>query len=122
MSPLVSPAQISALQTVAYRGLDSSATVIRPIQVETDFGSDASWATVSIDTPCWIRGVNIVSTIISTAMRESVVGVFRIHFEQDTDIDHGDRVIIGDSTYDIIDINVENTIQIFRTALGKKIE
>jgi len=124
MSPLVSPAQLTALRGVAYHGLDSTATVTRQTQVETAFGSESSWTTISTGTPCWVRGVNIPSVVTTGSMREVVIGAFRIHFEQDADVRANDRVTVdGDgSVYDIIDMNRENTIQIFRTAIGKKVE
>lgn len=120
--PLVSGTQLTALRTVANNGLDSVATaILRSIQTETDFGSEDNWATVLLDEPCWVR--NQASTNVSTmASRLAVTGTFRIHFVAGLDVQPGDRVVVEDATYDITDTNVENTLQIFTTAVARKVE
>lgn len=120
---LVSPGQIAALRKVAYRGLETTTTtILRSIQVETDFGSDAQWATVDIDVPCWIRNVALTPNLTAYAMRETMVNTFRIHFESDVDIEIADRLVIEGSTLDVIDTNIENTYKIYLSCLGKKVE
>ena len=68
------------------------------------------------------RSIGLAANVIDVAMREAVVGSFRIHFEWGTDIDHGDRIVVGGQSFDVIDINIENTLQVFTTALAKKVE
>jgi len=51
-----------------------------------------------------------------------MVGTLRIHFEIDRDIEIADRLVVDGSVLDVIDMNVENTYKIFKTALGKKVE
>lgn len=120
--PLVSATQLTALRAVANNGLDSLATaVLRPIQVETDFGSEDNWATVVLDVPCWVRSQS--ATNVSTmASRLAVTGTFRIHFVAGSDVQRSDRVVISDEVYDVTDTNVENTLQIFTTAVARKVE
>jgi len=120
--PLVSATQLTALRAVGNQGLDSSAVIMRQTQVETAFGSEASWVVVTSDVPCWVRAMGLAASIIDIAMREAIIGSFRIHFEVGTDIAKGDRVVVDGSTFDIIDLNHENTLQIFTTAVGKKVE
>lgn len=120
--PLVSQTQLNALRAVAYNGLDSVATaVIRSVQGETAFGSEDLWATVLLDEPCWVRSQS--STNVSTmASRLAVTGTFRIHFRAGVDVQPGDRCVVEDATYDISETNVENTLQIFTTAVARKVE
>ena len=120
--PFVSAAQLTALRSVAYRGLDSVATIERSVQVETDFGSAGQWTTVATGVPCWVRAMGLAANITDVSYREAVVGAFRIHFEVDADVIHADRVTVGDETFEVIDVNIENTIQIFRTAVAKRVE
>lgn len=120
--PLVSDTQLDVLRAVGNNGLDSLATAImRSVQVETDFGSEDAWATVALDQPCWIR--EMASTNVSPiVMALATVGTFRCHFVHGTDIQPGDRVVIGEDTYDVQGTNRENTIQIFATAIMRKVE
>lgn len=120
--PFVTPTQLTALRSVAYRGLDSSATIERSVEVENAFGSAPQWTTVATGVPCWVRAMPLASNIIDVAYRAAVIGAFRIHFEVDADVIHGDRITVGDEQFEVIDVNVENTIQIFRTAVAKRIE
>lgn len=120
--PFVTPTQLTALRSIAYRGLDSSATIERPAQIETAFGSKESWVTVATGVPCWVRAMGLAANIVDVAYREAVIGAFRIHFTVDTDVRHADKVTVGTESFEVIDVNVENTIQIFRTAVAKRIE
>jgi len=120
--PFVTDSQLSALRSVAYRGLDSVATIQRQAQVETAFGSEAQWSTVASGVPCWIRAMGLAANITDASYREVVVGSFRVHFAVGTDVTHGDKLTIEGETFEVVDINKENTIQIFRTAVAKRVE
>jgi len=119
---LVTPGMLAALRTVAYQGLQSSATISRATQVETDFGSAESWSQVATGVPCWVRGVSIPNVVTDVAYREAAVGTFRIHFEQGVDVRPADKLTIDGRDFEVIDLNVENTIQIFTTVMAKKVE
>ena len=119
--PLVTPAMINALRSVAYQQLVTPATISRATQAETDFGSEETWSVVATAN-CWIRGVAVPSVVIDVAYREAAVGTFRIHFEQGTDVRPGDKLTIAGSDFEVIDYNAENTIQIFTTVMAKKVE
>jgi len=120
---LVSPGQIAALRKIAYQGLETKdAIILRSVQVETAFGSEAVWATLDTDVPCWVRFTGLTQSLGQTAFREVMVGTLRMHFEIDRDIEIADRLVVDGSMLDVIDMNVENTYKIFKTALGKKVE
>jgi hypothetical protein len=120
--PLVSPTQLTVLRNIAYKNLDSSALIERSTEVENDFGTNESWTIVATDVPCWIRGTTVPSSLSDVAMRIAVIGTFRIHFQVGTDIQLNDRLTIGGEQFYVIDMNVENTIQIFTTAMAKRVE
>lgn len=122
MPPLVTPGMLAAVRNIGNMGLESLATIERSVQVENDFGSEHQWSTIATNVPCWVRAMGLSASIGSTAYRETVLGAFRIHFEVGTDVDHGDRVTVGAETFEVIDVNLENTIQVFTTALAKKVE
>ena len=120
--PLVSGTQIAALRNVAYNGLDDVASaILRSVQVENDFGSEDAWATVELDAPCWLREMSSTN-VGSMASRLVTTGTYRCHFEAGTDIQPGDHVVINGATYDVQGTNAENTIQIFATAVMRKVE
>jgi hypothetical protein len=119
---LVSQGQLTALRKIAYQGLEFRAIILRSIQVETAFGSEAVWATLDTDVPCWVRFTGLTQNLGQAAFREVMVGTLRMHFEIDRDIEIADRLVVDGSELDVIDMNVENTYKIFKTALGKKVE
>lgn len=120
--PLVSETQLTALRSVAYRGLETTASaILRSIQVENDFGSENAWGTVALDAPCWLRSQS-ATNVTSMASQLAVTGTFRLHFEVGVDVEAGDHVVIGDDTYDVTDTNYENTLRIFTTAVVRKVE
>lgn len=120
--PLVSATQIAALRSVANHGLDDVATaILRSIQVENDFGSEDAWATVELDAACWLREMSSTN-VGSMASRLVTTGTYRCHFEAGLDVQPGDHIVIGGQTYDVQGTNVENTLQIFTTAVMRKVE
>jgi hypothetical protein len=121
--PLVSDTQLAALRAVANNGLDSTTAtaILRSVQIENDFGSEDSWATVLLDVPCWLREMSSTN-VGSMASRLVTTGTYRCHFEAGLDVQAGDHVVIDDTTYDVQGTNVENTIQIFTTAVMRKVE
>ena len=119
---LVTPGMLSTLRAVGYANLDSVAEIRRATVTETDWGVKEVYSTIATDVPCWIRGVTVPGIIGDIALREAVVGTFRIHFQVGVDVRGGDRLIIEGSTFEVTDTNTENTIQIFHTAMARKIE
>ena len=120
--PLVSETQLTTLRARAYQGLTSTAHILRPIQVETDFGSEEAYATVALDEPCWIRATAVPAIVTEEAMRVVTAGVFRCHFRVGTDLEPGDQVIVNDQPFDVVDTNNENTVRIFTTVMARRLE
>ena len=119
---LVTNTQLAALRKIAYQGLEFDAIILRSLQVETAFGSEEVWATLDTQVPCWVRFTGLTQSLGQQSFREVMVGTLRIHFEIDRDIEIADRLVVDGSVLDVIDMNVENTYKIFKTALGKKVE
>lgn len=116
----VSATQLTALRTVAYRGLDTEVTIDRPTQVETDFGSKESYVPVAT-TLAWVREM---SSSPAGAMLGMIgtTEVFRIHVMHNIDIRPHDRITAGDSQFTVTSTNSENTIRIFTTAICRRVE
>ena len=66
--------------------------------------------------------MGLSANVVDVAYREAIIGAFRIHFEVGHRCPARRSVTVGSEQFEVIDINVENTIQIFRTAVAKKIE
>jgi hypothetical protein len=120
MSPLVSAAQIDQLRTVAYRGLDTPVTIQRRTFVEGAADVSYTWATV-ITTTGWLRGMNRPDLDLQVRYA-GATNIYRLHLRHDIDLQNEDRVVIGGETYEVQETNAENTIQIFLTALLRRIE
>lgn len=116
----ISATQLTALRTVAYRGLDTEVVIERPTQTETDFGSKEEWAEVAT-TLAWIREMSSSTTGAMLGMI-GTTEVFRIHVAHDIDVRHDDRITVGDSHFTVTSTNSENTIRIFTTAVCRRVE
>jgi hypothetical protein len=103
--PLVSAAQMNALRTVAYNGLDTPISILRSTQIENDYGSEEVWVTVE-DTVGWIKETS----------------VFRLDAPIDADIRSGDRVGIEGDMFSVNDVNTHNTIRVFCKATMRRVE
>lgn len=118
--PLVSASQLTALRNIAYNGLDTPVLIERPTQTENDFGSSETWTTVTT-TLGWVREMS--TTRPGEALNWIVTtGTFRLHLAVDTDIEPGDRVTIGGKQFTVSEVNDENTIRIFTTAVLRRVE
>jgi len=120
MSPLVSAAQIDQLRTVAYKGLDTPVTIQRRTFVEGAADVTYTWATVGTATG-WLRHMNKPDIDIQVRYAGST-NIYRLHLRHDVDLQPEDRVVIGGETFEVQDTNAENTIQIFRTAIVRRID
>ena len=119
--PLVSATQLTQLRAVAYRGLDTEITIDRPVQTESDFGSKETFQPVAT-TLAWVREMSTSPAGIMLGL-VSTTGVFRIHVAFDVDIQPHDRITMpsGDQLT-VTDVNSENTIRIFTTAVCRRVE
>lgn len=119
--PLVTPGMLAAARNLGNQGLESSATISRATDEENAFGSVEVFTDIATDVPCWVRAAGVQSNLSDVAMREAVVGNFRIHFAYGTDIRPNDRITVDGETFDAIDTNAENTIAVFTTAMAKRV-
>lgn len=118
---LVSTAQLTQLRAVAYRGLDTPVTIQRRTAIETDADVAYTWATVTT-TLGWLRMMNKPHVVAQFGYIAGATNIFRLHLRHDVDVQPEDRVVIGDTTYEIQDSNQEDTIQVFRTLVVRSIE
>jgi hypothetical protein len=119
--PFVSAAQLTALRNIAYRGLDTPFELWRSTQVESDYGSSTSWGLVTSG-KCWLRMMNKPHTVEQLGMIEGATAIYRMHTDVSVIINNGDRVRINDIDYEVNDVNDDDTIQVFRTALLRRIQ
>ena len=117
---LISEAQLAQLRTVAYRGLDTTVTIQRRTPVEGPADTTYTWATVATATG-WLRHMNKPEVDIQIKYA-GALNVYRLHLRHDVDILPEDRVVVGGDTYEVQETNSENTIQIFRTAILRRIQ
>jgi len=118
--PLVSAAQITALRNVAYKQLDTPVTISRATQTEGDYGSVEVWSEVA-SAMGWLREMSTTKagdqiTFVGTT------GTFRLHLQHDVDIRPGDRVSAMGDDFTVSDVNNDNTIRIFSTAIMRRVE
>lgn len=118
---LVSEAQLNALRKYAYRGLDTPFTVWRKTRVENDYGmSEGPPAQVSSGV-CWLRMMNTPRLREMVGHQEGSVNIYRMHTTLDVDIDVEDEIhVFGHIHYVVQDVNDDDTIQVFRTAIVRR--
>lgn len=121
--PLVTSAQLTALRAVAFRGLDTPFTVWRTTRVENAYGMSAGAATQVSSGNCWLRMMNKPSLRVQAGMQEGATSIYRLHTTPDVDIEVGDEVrVFGQDNYIVQDTNADDTIQVFRTCLVRRVD
>lgn len=118
--PLISTEQMDALRAVAYQGLDTPISILRETQMETDFGSEAVWATVG-ESVGWIKEMS-TSKVAEIAGYLGTTGMFRLDAPVDADIRPGDRIGIEGNMFNVNDTNSDNTIRVFCKATMRRVE
>jgi hypothetical protein len=120
--PLVTPTQLTALRNIAFRGLDTPFTVWRVTRVENAYGtSEGPLAQVSSGM-CWLRMMN-KPRLGEQVMQIAATSVYRLHTTLDVDIEVGDEVrAFGNDKYIVQDVNNDDTIQVFRTAILRRVD
>lgn len=121
MSGLVTDAQLAALRRVGYRQLVTPYTVWRKTRVESDFGTSESWSQVGSGMG-WLRMINRPHTIEQVGFIEGATEVYRFHTDVAVDITNGDRLHMWDQDYEVHDVNSDDTVQVFRTCLLRRVE
>ena len=121
MSGLVTDAQIAALRKVAYRQLVTPFTVWRKTRVESDLGTSDTWTQVDSGLG-WLRSMNTPKTIEQTGYIEGAIAVYRFHADVSVEVHDGDRLRMVNQNYEVQDVNEDDTVQIFRTCILRRIQ
>lgn len=130
MNPLVTPAMMARIRGYGNRQLVTTMVIQRRIQTETEYGSNTSYQPVQT-VKGWLRMFNKPDLVEKTGVI-GATGIFRLHLPQGTDIREGDQVLVTDPNltvgepyplkYIVNDVNNDDTIQVFTTALVRRIE
>lgn len=121
MSGFLTDAQISQLRSIANQGLFVPFTISRKTRVENDYGFEDSWAEVGTGTG-WLRNMNKPRPGEQLGHIEGAEAVYRLHCEHGTDLRTGDRVEMESQTYEVSDVNEDNSVQIYTTGLLRRIQ
>jgi len=117
---LLSDAQLTAIQKVAIRGMQTDVTIFRrsaSLGLETTddpYGSSVSYAelpdtaTTTSTVKGMLREVNVPSTDVDSGQLVTISS-FRLWVPVDTNILPGDQVEIGGNTYTVIDTTADTT-------------
>ena len=119
--PFVSAGQLAALRSVAYRGLDTPFEVYRRQRTESPYGTQDSWVKVA-EGLCWLRMMNQPKTTTHADDSEGALTVYRMHTDVAITVQFGDRIRIGGADYETQDTNDDDTIQVFRTLILRRIQ
>lgn len=104
-------AQLTVLRRFGQRVLSTPVEIWRRTTTETDFGSAESWSLVSTELG-WLRQTN-TGVLGSDAGRLDSLGEYVLRLSASATAKIGDRVVIGDEEFMVVDTNVENTYRVF---------
>lgn len=114
-------AQISELRKVANKGLFRPFSILRRTRVENDFGFEDEWTEVGTGVG-WLRMMNKPHTREQLGSIEGAESVYRLHSEVGTDIQEGDRISMEGNSYEVHDVNSDDSVKIYTTALLRLIQ
>jgi hypothetical protein len=118
---LVTPTQMAALRKLAYRGLETPFEVWRTTRTESVYGTASAQTKVS-EGIGWLRMMNRPHLSEQAGMREGATSVYRLHTTPDVDVEVGDEIrVSGTDGYIVQDTNFDDTIQVFRTCVLRRI-
>ena len=121
--PLVSDSQMAALRNLANKGLDTAYTVWRRTRAETVYGMEDGEPTQVYEGVCWLRMMNQPFISEGTGMKSTQMSRYRMHTTRDADIAVDDEIRVSDQeNYIVQDVNTDDTVQIFRTAILRRVE
>lgn len=107
---LITPSEMAAIQAIGLSGMQSTAIILTRAIVQTDDGQENVWATSSLDIPCWVREVTSPGRDLgSIAGAVNLVEEFLIRVPVGTEVRSGDRIVVGETTYDVQHSNNEDT-------------
>ena len=120
MAGLISDQLLNNLRAVAYRQLVTPLTIQRSTLTTTDATSKKVWTTVG-GTTGWLVGRNNPTLESGPGSRVIIDSAYELRLRQGEDIQAGDRVLIEDGTYTVIDENSEVTISLFLKATLRRV-
>lgn len=120
MAGLISDQLLDNLRVVAYRQLITPVTIQRNTYTTTDADTKKVWTTVT-ETTCWLVGKNNKSLDTNPGSQIVVDSGYELRLRQGTDLQPGDRCIIGGETYSVIDENSEVTLSLFLKATIRRV-
>lgn len=122
MSPLLSPAQLAAIQGVAATGLvDTCKVCPRTITPSTIGGDDTITWPAGATVPCWTRQMNDPHLAAELGLVVSE-GIFRINLPVDTVVHIDDQIEIDGARYTVQNTNDENTYRVFQEIYARRLE
>ncbi len=119
--PFFTQGQLNTLRQYGYKGLTRPFVLQRKTRVENAYGTEDTWTTVH-EGMGWLRMMNKPHTREQAGLIEGAVSIFRFHTNVEVHIDEGDRILMEGYTYVVHDVNDDDTIQVFRTALCRRMQ
>ncbi len=108
---LLSASELAAIQGIARQGMDSLATILTRITVETDDGQESVWATAGLDVACWVyQATPLGGTLGAISGAVGISQTFSIRMPIGTPVEVADHILVGSVTYVVEQTNVESTI------------
>jgi hypothetical protein len=108
MPKLVTDAALNGLRAIGIRSMDTPVDIYPRTLAETASDTVEAWPTKSASVLGWLRSLPAGSFSIDSGVVEAST-VFRLFVPIDTVINPGDHLVIGGSTYAVLDTNVEST-------------
>lgn len=106
-APLVSDAEMAALQDVALSGMQTDVSIYTRATEQTDDGQESVW-TLSSTAKGWLYSTPTpVITLVSGEM--TTVNTYRLFLPVGTAIVPGDHAVIGGQTFIVSDTTAEST-------------
>ena len=104
---LVSPSELAALRVVAESSFPTDVTIYRYTRATTAEGSVQSW-TQRTTVKGWLKE-ETTPPVGEVGGVQATVPVYRLNVPVGTDIEAGDRVRIEGATYEVNDVNTEDS-------------
>lgn len=121
MPGFITDAQLGQLRAVANMGLFRPFSILRKTRVENDFGFGDEWSEVGTGLG-WLRMMNKPHTGEQLGHIEGAEAVYRLHSEVGTDIREGDRISMEGNLYEVHDVNTDDSVKIYTTALLRALQ
>lgn len=115
MSGLINDQLLNNLRNVAYRQLVTTVVIERGTDSQTTADTKFTWAAVA-STTGWLVGINSPDVETGVGNRAIISNAYELRLRQGTNVQPGDRCLIGGAYYIVQDVNSEVTISLFLKA------